>query len=228
MIALVTNTYVLLLVYRMTTANLFPVNDKYTSCMYNGNPSITTPTANMKSWSGNQIASVADLKQRKVYMWTGTSDTTVGQNVMNQLKAQLANFDNSANISYVTTSGAVHTFPTDFNGSGDNSCSYSTSPYISNCNYDGAGAALEWIYGSLNARTTGTLSGSVLSFDQSASYGANGMDTTGYLYVPQSCASGATVCSLHVALHGCLQSYRSIGSQFIQNTGYNKWAGSVY
>ncbi|KUL82465.1 hypothetical protein ZTR_09943 [Talaromyces verruculosus] len=137
----------------------------------------------MKSWSGNQIASVANLGQRKIYMWTGSSDTTVGPNVMNQLKAQLASFVNSANVSYVTTTGAVHTFPTDFNGAGDNSCSFSTSPYISNCNYDGAGAALKWIYGSLNARNTGTLSGSVLSFDQSGSYGANGMDTTGYLFI---------------------------------------------
>lgn len=193
--------------------------------MYNGYPSITTPTANMKSWSGKQIASVANLKQRKIYMWTGSSDTTVGPNVMNQLKTQLANFYNSANVSYITTIGAVHTFPTDFNSGGDNSCGFSTSPYISDCNYDGAGAALGWIYGSLNARNTGTLSGSILSFDQSASYGAPGMDITGYLYVPQSCMSGATVCSLHVALHGCLQSYSSIGSQFIHNTGYNKWAG---
>jgi hypothetical protein len=182
--------------------------------MYNANPSITTPIANMKSWSGNQIASVTSLEQRKIYMWVGSFDTTVGPNVMNQLKAQLANFDDLANISYVTTSGAAHTFPTDFNGVGDNSCSFSTSPYISNCNYDGSGAALQWIYGSLKARNTGSLSGSVISFDQSGSYGANGMDTTGYIYVPQSCASGATVCSLHVALHGCLQSYKSIGSNF--------------
>jgi hypothetical protein len=158
-------------------------------------------------------------------MWTRSSDTTVGPNVMNQLKAQLADFVDLTNVSYITRSGAAHTFPTDFNGVGDNSCSFSTSSYISNCNYDGAGAALQRIYGSLNARNTGTLSGSVVSFDQSGSYGANGMDATGYLYVPQSCASGAAVCSLHVALHGCLQSYTSISSKFIQNTGYNRWAG---
>jgi hypothetical protein len=55
-------------------------------------------------------------------------------------------------------------FPTDFDGSGDNSCSQAASPYISNCGYDGAGAVLRWMYGELQARNTGTLSGSVVSF----------------------------------------------------------------
>jgi hypothetical protein len=179
----------------------------------------------MDAWSGNEIDDVSNLAQRKIYMWVGSADTTVGPNVMKQLQAQLANFDVSANVSYIETSSAVHTFPTDFDGSGDNSCSASTSPYISNCNYDGAGAALEWLYGTLNAKNTGTLSGTVVSFAQTGNYGATGMDTTGYLYVPANCASGSTVCTLHVALHGCLQSYSNIGTDFIDNTGYNMWAG---
>jgi hypothetical protein len=193
--------------------------------MYNGNPSIITPTANMRSWSGNQIDAVANLQSRKIYMQVGSSDTTVGPNVMNQLKQQLANFDTSSNTIYVTTNGAAHTFPTDFAGSGDNACGSATSPYISNCGYDGAGAVLQWMYGRLNARNTGTLSGSVVSFSQTGSYGASGMDTTGYLYVPKACQDGLTVCKLHVALHGCLQSYSNIQSKFIDNTGYNMWAG---
>lgn len=193
--------------------------------MYNGNPSITTPTANMRSWSGNQIDPVANLQSRKIYMQVGPSDTTVGPNVMNQLKQQLANFDTSSNTIYVTTNGASHTFPTDFAGSGDNACGSATSPFISNCGYDGAGAVLQWMYGSLQARNTGTLSGSVVSFSQAGSYGASGMDTTGYLYVPQACQGGSTVCKLHVALHGCKQNYGSVQSKFIDNTGYNKWAG---
>ncbi|KAJ5669910.1 uncharacterized protein N7477_005273 [Penicillium maclennaniae] len=145
-------------------------NQAYTTCMYNQSPSITTPTANMKSWSGNEIATTSNLANRKIYLWEGSADTTVGPNVMNALHSQLSNFDTSADVSYVTTSGAVHTFPTDFDGSGDNSCSMSTSPYISNCNYDGAGAGLQWIYGSLNTRNTGTLTGSVVSFAQTGEY----------------------------------------------------------
>ena len=134
--------------------------------MYNEVPSITTPAANMKAWSGNQIDSVGNLDQRRIYMQVGSADITVGPNVMNQLKAQLSNFDDASNTTFITTSGAVHTFPTDFDGSGDNPCSESISPYISNCGYDGAGAVLQWLYGSLNPRNTGTLSGSVVSFGQ--------------------------------------------------------------
>jgi hypothetical protein len=194
--------------------------------MYNAIPSITTPIANMKAWSGNKIDSLGNLGQRRIYMQVGTADTTVGPNVMMQLQSQLSNFDVSSNATFVTTGGAEHTFPTDFNGPGDNVCSESLSPYISNCGYDGAGAVLQWLYGTLNPRNTGTLSGSVLSFSQTGPYGASGMDTTGYLYVPASCKSSTTVCKLHVAVHGCLQSYSLIGSKYIDNTGYTMWAGA--
>ena len=185
------------------------------------------PTANMKSWSGNQIDVVSNLARRKIFLEVGSADTTVGPNPMNALKAQLANFDSSANTTFVEHSGQAHTFPTDFDSSGDNACGSALSPFISNCNYDGAGAVLQWMYGTLKARNTGTLTGSIVSFAQTGSYGASGLDTTGYLYVPATCASGATVCKLHVALHGCAQSYSQVGLDFIQNTGYNKWAGSV-
>src|ERR1700742_1425582 len=133
--------------------------------MDNESPSITTPTANMKSWSGNEISLVDNIESRKIFLQVGSADTTVGPNVVDQLNTQLSSFDNSANITYVTTSDAVHTFPTDFDASGNSACSDATSPYISNCNYDGAGAVLQWLHGTLNPRNTGTLSGTIVSFD---------------------------------------------------------------
>lgn len=200
-------------------------NQSYSSCMYNATPSITTPNSNINSWSGtSKMDSVSNLANRKIYLWTGTSDYTVGQNVMNQLKSQLSNYYNSNNFSYITSSGAAHTFPTDFDGTGNNSCSSTSSPYISNCSYDGAGAVLKWMYGTLNSRNTGTLGGSVLSFDQSSYLSTSyAMASTGYLYVPANCAAGQA-CKLHVALHGCVQNYEKISDKFINNTGYNKWA----
>lgn len=190
--------------------------------MYNNNPSITQPLANMKSWSGNQIDPTSNLASRRIYLQVGSADTTVGPNVMKALQSELSGFGGST--TFVTTNGAAHTFPTDFSGAGDNACGSATSPYISNCGYDGAGAVLQWMYSTLQARNDGTLGGRTISFDQTGSFGAPGMATTGYLYVPAACASG-TQCKLHVALHGCLQSYGQIGSKFIDNTGYNKWAG---
>ncbi|EEU33701.1 uncharacterized protein NECHADRAFT_56229 [Fusarium vanettenii 77-13-4] len=198
-------------------------NQLYSTCMSNRNPSITKPVANMNSWSGSQIDPVANLQDRQIYMQVGSADTTVGPKPMNQLKAQLANFNNPSKVSFVTTSGAAHVFPADFDSTGNNQCGQAASPYISNCGYDGAGEVLKWMYGDLTPRQNGQLSGSVVSFSQTGTYGASGMDSTGYLYVPQACQSGSA-CKLHVALHGCLQSYGNIGNKFISNTGYNKWA----
>jgi hypothetical protein len=193
--------------------------------MYNANPAITTPVSNMNSWSGNQIDPVSNLASRQIYMEIGTNDPTVGLNPMKQLRTQLANFGTPSRTSFVTTQGAGHTFPTDFDATGNSPCSTgSQSPYISNCGYDGAGAVLKWMYGSLAARNNGALTGQVLEYDQTGTFVASGMGSKGYIYVPAACASG-TRCRLHVALHGCQQSDSNIGRKFVDNTGYNKWAG---
>jgi poly(3-hydroxybutyrate) depolymerase len=198
-------------------------NQSYTACMYNGTPSITTPESNMTSWSGNQINALSNLSSRRLYGWYGGQDFTVGANPMNQLKTEVqAKGITTANTSWNTTSSAGHTFPTNYAGSGDNSCGTTASPYVSNCSYDGAGAVLQWMYGTLNA-PAGTLGGSLLQFDQTQFIGSgNGMDTVGYLYVPAACKTGA--CKLHVSLHGCLQSHNNIGMTYINNTYYNNWA----
>src|SRR6185312_267774 len=109
---------------------------QYTMCMFNHNPSIAQPASNMRSWSGNKIDTVENLKNRRIYMQLGTADTIVGPNPMNALKTQLANFDDPSRVSFVMTNGAAHTFPTDFDGSGDNACGEATSPLVSNCGYD--------------------------------------------------------------------------------------------
>lgn len=200
-------------------------NQNYTSCMYGASPSITQPNANINSWSGNQIDAKSNLTSRKIYLWTGTSDSTVGQSVMNQLNSQMGTFGSAANIKYVKTTSAAHTFPTDFDSTGNNACTSAASPYISNCSYDGAGEVLKWMYGTLSARTTGTLGGSFVTFDQNTYIASSAAgEATGYLYVPAACAGGANVCKLHVALHGCQQGYSKIGDKFVKNTGYNKWA----
>jgi hypothetical protein len=158
-------------------------------------------------------------------MQVGSADVTVGFNVMNQLANQLSRFTTPSDVTFVVLDGAVHTFPTDFNGAGDNPCDLSESPFVSNCGYDGAGAVLQWLYGDLNPRNTGTLSGSVVAFAQTGSFGAAGMDTSGFLYVPAACEGTSTVCRLHVVMRGCGQSASLIGSTYIENTGYTFWAG---
>ncbi|CAF1034429.1 unnamed protein product [Rotaria sp. Silwood1] len=201
----------------------------YTSCMYTSSPSITQSISNTKSWSGNKIDDVENLAKHKVYMISGTSDSTVGVSVMTQLYKYYVTegqFIPSANVVFKKELNSAHTFPTDFDSTGNNGCGSTSSPYISNCGFDGAGAILEHIYGSLNPRNNGVLSGKFIEFDQGefiADARSNGMSTTAWIYIPKSCTDGVT-CKLHIAYHGCLQGYEKIGDKFVKNTGYNRWA----
>lgn len=205
--------------------------NNYTACMYSGAPNVAPLISITNSRSGVSIDNKSNLANHKVFLFSGTSDSTVGPSVMNKLRDYYTTSPAlvpSANIKYVNTLNTAHTFPTDFDSTGNNACSSASGPFISNCNYDAAGELLKWIYGSLNARNNGTLGGSFVEFNQSefiSSPNTYGMDTTGWLYVPAACASGAQ-CKLHVALHGCKQAYdwSGMGDKFIKNTGYNKWA----
>jgi hypothetical protein len=129
----------------------------------------------------------------------------------------------AANLEYVKRASTAHVFPTDFDSTGNNACGSSASPYISNCGYDGAKAALTKFYGALNPRNNAPAAANYIEFDQTAFTTNAGVAATGWLYVPASCAAG-TVCKLHVALHGCQQRYATIGDKFIKNTGYTRWA----
>src|SRR5437870_582521 len=112
----------------------------YTACMYNATPSIAQSIANMKNWSGTRIDDVANIANQRIYLFCGTNDTTVGRRVTDQvyqLYVGTGHFVAAAQVKYDNTISAVHTFPTDFDASGDNACNVSISPYISNCNFDG-------------------------------------------------------------------------------------------
>ncbi len=100
------------------------------------------------------------------------------------------------------------------------------TPWIGDCGYDGAGAALAQIYGPLSPASA-TASGTITTLDQSAflaNPAAHSLDTTAYVYVPRSCAGGET-CRVHVAFHGCeMQASGSEGSAYYLHAGYNEWA----
>ena len=200
----------------------------YTACMYNATIS-STALANMQnridSWSASgAIDSKANIANQKVYLFIGTSDTTVGQNPTTALKTQYTNNGvPAANLEHVVRSGASHTFPTDFDSTGNNGCGSAASPYISNCSYDGAKAVLQKFYGTLNPRNNAPAAGNYIQFNQSEFTSNPGMATTGWAYVPANCTSGSQ-CKVHVALHGCQQSTDKIGDRFVKNTGYSRWA----
>ncbi|CAF5016678.1 unnamed protein product, partial [Rotaria sp. Silwood1] len=201
----------------------------YTGCMHTSSPSITQSISNTKSWSGNKIDDIKNLAKHKVYMISGTSDSTVGPSVMAHLSKYYVTDGQlipSANVVFKNNLNSAHTFPTDFDSSGNNGCGSTSSPYISNCAFDGAGAILQHIYGPLKPRNNGALSGKFIEFNQEefiTNARSNGMSTTGWVYVPKSCSDGDT-CKLHIAYHGCLQGYEKIGDKYVKNTGFNRWA----
>ena len=204
-------------------------HSNYTACMYNasiGSGMLSTMQADINNWSGTFNDDKSNVASQKLFMFVGTSDYTVGPNPMDAVRTQYANNAvPSANVDYVKRAGAAHVFPTDFDSAGNNACSSSASPYISNCGYDGAGAMFTRFYGGLTARNNAPAAGNYIEFDQTAFTNNPGMAATGWVYVPAACAGGA-VCKLHVALHGCQQNYATIGDKFVKNTGYTRWADS--
>ncbi len=199
----------------------------YSLCMYSQTPPVGTSAANMRAWSGGSIDSISYIATQKIYLFSGSADTTVGTSVMDQaykLYVSEGNFVGASQVRYDKVANAAHTFPTDFDSAGNNACNSAVSPYISNCGFDGAGAVLQHLYGTLTARNNTGLTGSLIEFDQSAFISTgNGMDATGWVYVPAACQAGQ-ICRVHVALHGCKQYQGAIGTKFIANTGFNRWA----
>lgn len=167
------------------------------------------------------------LANHKVYLFAGEADSKVPIPVMNDLEQYYRAFMSAGNIRYTKSlpppRRANHGMPTDSFG---NPCDSSFTPFINNCGFDAAGELLKWIYGNLNPRNTGTLSGRFVEFDQQEfirNAASHGMAPNGILYVPASC-DGNQPCKLHVAFHGCSQSMALIQDRFYKNTGYNQWA----
>ncbi len=208
------------------TPYLCQYNYAYAACQ-NNNVISAAMLANMQadtdSWSGSTIDHKSFVATQNVYLFTGTKDATVGPNPMLGVQTQYAN-NGDPNVSFIQRSNTAHVFPTDFNATGNNPCSASLPPYVSNCKYDGAKAALTQFYGPLIARNNAPAAAHYIEFNQREFTGNLGMADTGWVYVPAACAGGATACRLHVALHGCTQTYASIGDRFVKNTGYTRWA----
>lgn len=185
------------------------------------------PTASLvsttNSWAGQGLIDpTSNLAASKVYLFSGTLDSTVKTGVMDALKTYYQSYVPSANVVYKKDIASEHAMVTDDYGS---TCSTKASPYINDCNFDLAGAMLQQLYGTLSPRNNGTLSGSFVEYDQSAFVSGHGMATTGWAYVPQACAAGlGNSCRLHLVLHGCKQNTADIGQQYVRNTGYNRWA----
>ena len=174
----------------------------------------------------------SNLARAKIYVFTGGSDSVVSSDTVEKGRdLYLALGVPAANIVFEDKSGpAAHAGHSWVTMSYGNACSANVSPYIDDCNYDQAGAELKAIYGAGLTPPAGKATGRIVAFDQTEfvpgkAAAANGLDRTGYLYVPKACEPGAAQpCRLQVALHGCAQSAEVLGDIFYTRIGLNEWA----
>ncbi|AXR06070.1 extracellular catalytic domain type 2 short-chain-length polyhydroxyalkanoate depolymerase [Salinimonas sediminis] len=168
-----------------------------------------------------QLAPLSELANDKVWLFHGDRDQRVAEEVSALLYQQYQQWVNPQNVSYIKNKPFGHVFPTLDNGEG---CAASNSPYIGQCNYDAAGAALQFMYGELTPAAD-ALSGEIIRYDQHALAGpqAETLAQTGYAYVPKSCAEGQA-CNVHISFHGCNQYADAIGQAYVEQTGFNRWA----
>jgi poly(3-hydroxybutyrate) depolymerase len=183
------------------------------------------PTSTLVSTTNNWASSglidpVANMQQSKVYLFSGSLDSTVKPGVMDALRTYYNSFVPAANVVYKKDIAAEHAMITDDFGS---TCSTKASPYINDCNFDLAGAMLQQIYGTLNPRNNNALpAGNFVEFNQSQFITNHGMSPTGWAYIPAACTAGEQ-CRVHVVFHGCQQNYTLVGDKYVRSTGYNRW-----
>lgn len=170
------------------------------------------------------VAPIEAQKSDKVWLYSGYNDGVVKQPTMDALAAYYSELTNEGHVYYRDNQNAGHAQIVD-NSKGQE-CVLNGGEFINDCQLDGAGRILEFIYGDLNARQTGALSGQIIAFDQSPWFNNSSkavMADTAYVYVPEACANGQS-CRLHIAFHGCLQNAESINDSFYRYAGYNEWA----
>jgi poly(3-hydroxybutyrate) depolymerase len=198
-----------------------------------------------------KIDSLDNLQTSKIYVFSGTLDQTVKQEVTDWVDNWyvLAGVP-ASNIRYKDDIQAGHAIPTEDYG---NSCNtVSAPPWMSICNYDGAEAALTHIYGPLNAPSPVTAtSGKFIKFPQNEFFSPPNlskvqlknnysMNEFGFAYVPESCQD-MELCRIHVVFHGCKQIYdrnpdasdfqpddasNPFGLQMVKYAGFNEWANT--
>ncbi|KRW99921.1 hypothetical protein PPERSA_12597 [Pseudocohnilembus persalinus] len=173
------------------------------------------------SGSGKKIDDISNMADHKVYIYSGTKDSTVKPGVVEKLQTQYEDFFGVSDIKTEYQIPSQHAWITDSYG---NDCAFSGSPYMNNCDYDQAGAILKHIYGDDIQEPVDQVKNNLIEFNQSKfTTSGDGLSDKGYYYVPSSCQNGES-CKLHIALHGCQMTLADIGTDFVANSGLNEWA----
>jgi len=173
---------------------------------------------------GGRIDATDQLARSRVWLFSGTRDSTVSPVVVNSLRSFYRSFVPESAIVLVGDVEAGHGMVTENAGG---RCDLTDPPFINDCDYDAAGKLLAHLLGAL-AVPRPESTGRLVIFDQREFAGGDAysisMADTGYAYVPETCAR--VRCRVHVAFHGCRQSAAAIGDRFVREAGYNRWAAA--
>ena len=195
---------------------------------------VSTPASRARAARTLAVCNTAvSLTRLAADIYSGQSDSTVHVQVVKDLVDTLPLLGaNKSRILFDTHLDAGHGVPTLSYGV---KCQVTETPFLNNCNFDGAGVALQHLFGgTLSPRVPNAgpraqlhtldvskfLPTGVLSADEIS------LNRTAYVYVPADCAAGANKCALHVALHGCKQYSGAIGEVFVRHSGLIEWAAS--
>lgn len=188
------------------------------------NPSLLADRVGRLAEQG-RIGRLDDIRSDRVYLFAGRQDRTV----VPQIVAAAVEFYRALgvpaeNLQHVTEQPAGHAFVTDDKGG---ACDQSGKPYVVDCDYDQAGALLRHIHGPLKPRVAQP-GGRFQAFDQRPFVhdlaSDHGLADEGVVYVPTMCRAGG--CRVHIAFHGCAQNRSAVGSAFVEDTGFARWADS--
>ena len=167
------------------------------------------------------IDPISALATDRVWIFHGAADSIVRAPVVDALEAFYRALVEPRQVVRVEHPRAGHTFPARDATLAD--CAATESPFVGNCDFDGARTLLEHLYGPLDDGGESRPDG-LAEFDQrpyATAAGSGGLAERGWLYVPASCTAGATAaCRLHVVFHGCKQGESFVGNQFVQRAGY--------
>ncbi|MDD4863807.1 MAG: PHB depolymerase family esterase [Alishewanella agri] len=172
--------------------------------------------------AAGKLAPATALADSKVWLFSGSADATVLPQVSTALYQQYQQWIPKEALRFINDQPFAHHFPT--NQAGFTACDKSESPFIASCNYDTSGQLLSHLLGAIKPPAS-QASGQLVKLQQHqlAPAAAGQLAAEGYLYIPESCASGAA-CRLHISFHGCKQDVSQVGDAYIRHTGLNEYA----
>lgn len=193
----------------------------------------------MTAVKGNRehIDPISALKRHRVWLYSGDADPVVAPSIVNGLQDfYTAAMVPARQVRRVKGSRAGHGMPIVTHGN----CELTASPYLNGCKIDGAGELLKWLYNKPSGQPGAAQAAALRPFDQKPHRQEgvfDGLDDTGWVYVPARCEQANARCKLHVAFHGCEQGQNFpangqagaplYGTVFVDQAGYNRWAESL-